>query len=361
MDRSDNIYNPEFDDIKSCNSTIQRNDIIVVIKKLKIKPIIASFSIMFILLWSYASYFDQDTWSISIYAGTNPYEFSPHQELVKTTVLTKSDITDVPADFVADPFMVHNNNVWYMFFEILNASSKQGDIGLATSTDGINWKYEQIVLDEPFHLSYPYVFKWNESYYMIPESVEANSIRLYKADVFPTKWRLVDDLITGKYLDPSIIFKDGKWWLYALKDWDSLTLHYADNPTGPWTGHPKNPLVKGDKNISRPGGRMIDYDDKIIRFVQDGDPSYGNAVRVFQVDEITTTSYKDHEITNYPILKASGNGWNSNGMHHIDPHKIHESKWIACVDGITEEKVFKLKEGAIRIIKKVKSFIKVDL
>ena len=38
-----------------------------------------------------------------------------------------------------------------------------------------------IVLAEPFHLSYPYVFEWQGSHYMIPESGAAKSVRLYRA------------------------------------------------------------------------------------------------------------------------------------------------------------------------------------
>jgi len=34
-----------------------------------------------------------------------------------------------------------------------------------------------------------------------------------------------------------------------------------------------------------------------------------------------------------PILKASGVGWNKDGMHHIDLHQVEQDKWIACVDG----------------------------
>lgn len=308
-----------------------------------------------VALWNNFNYSERISYSISIYVGTDPYEFSVHPFVENNPVLTRSDVTDVKADFVADPFMVYHNNIWYMFFEVLNSSFSQGDIGLATSKDGIDWQYEQIVLDEPFHLSYPYVFEWNESYYMIPESRRANAIRLYKAVEFPTKWTFIRELIVGNYADPSIVFIDGKWWLFALKDKDTLTLHYADNLTGSWTEHPESPLEKGDRNISRPGGRHIVFDGKIIRYIQDGDWTSTKALRVFQVDEITTTSYKDHEIAKSPILVASGSGWNSIGMHHIDPHRISEKEWIACVDGIGKENVFDKGAGGKRIIKKIKA------
>jgi len=48
-------------------------------------------------------------------------------------------VTDITADFVSDPFMLRDGAVWYMFFEVWNTRTGQGDIGLATSSDGLNW------------------------------------------------------------------------------------------------------------------------------------------------------------------------------------------------------------------------------
>ena len=59
---------------------------------------------------------------------------------------------------VADPFMVFENGTWYMFFEAMNDFESRGVIGLATSEDGLSWQYQKIILNESFHLSYPYVF-----------------------------------------------------------------------------------------------------------------------------------------------------------------------------------------------------------
>ena len=85
-------------------------------------------------------------------------------------ILTASDIDDINATYVADPFLFFENDIWYMFFEVFNENTNQGDIALATSNDGFHWTYQQVVLDESFHLSYPYVFKWQNDYYMMPET-----------------------------------------------------------------------------------------------------------------------------------------------------------------------------------------------
>ncbi len=188
---------------------------------------------------------------------------------------------------------------------------------------------------------------------MIPESRRGGGVRLYKADVFPTKWTFVKELLHGSYADPSLFFKDNLWWLFVLKGNDTLTLHYADHFLGPWQEHPNSPIIKGNLDITRPGGRVISYNDRIIRYVQDCDPIYGNALRVFEVDTLTIENYKDHEITASPILEGTGSGWNSIGMHHADPHQLEDGSWIACVDGKGMETVFNFKAGVKRLLQQL--------
>jgi hypothetical protein len=50
----------------------------------------------------------------------------------------------------------------YMFFELKNSITKQGDIGVAESSDnGATWRHVGIALDEEWHLSYPFVFEYD--------------------------------------------------------------------------------------------------------------------------------------------------------------------------------------------------------
>jgi hypothetical protein len=273
-------------------------------------------------------------WAIGIYRGTSPYSFVPDENTVNP-ILSAKDVHDVPAVFVADPFMVKEGGCWYLFFEVLKAKDLKGVIGYATSKDGRHWKYESIVLSEPFHMSYPYVFNWQNAYYMIPETYIANSIRLYKALDFPTKWLFIKSLVVGKYSDSSIVNFNNKWWLFTNKfsNNDTLCLFYADDLLGPWIEHPKSPIVKGDGHIARPGGRVIIFNNKLIRYAQDDRPQYGLKVRAFLITEITTTSYKEQELTEGAVLNPAGKGWNARGMHNIDPHQVSDNSWIACVDG----------------------------
>jgi hypothetical protein len=278
---------------------------------------------------------ERNVWSIGIYMGDSPFSLSSPGR-IKNPVLTNEDVTDVHARFVADPFMLKKDSIWYMFFEVMNAKTGHGDIGLAISTDVVNWTYKQIVLDEPFHLSYPYVFEWKNQYYMIPESREANSIRIYKATKFPIEWSYAGDLLEGDFADSSLCYFKGMWWIFAETNpigHDTLSLYYADSLMGPYTEHPDSPIIMGDANIARPGGRVFVFEDRIVRYTQDDDPTYGKQVRAFKITKLTTKSYEEELVSDEPILKPSGVGWNGKGMHHIDPHQIENDTWIACVDG----------------------------
>ena len=276
-------------------------------------------------------------WSIGIYLGHSPFRLLPAPG-IDNPVLSRSDVTDVPARFLADPFMVRRNGAWYMFFEVWNERTGKGEIGLATSDNGLGWTYQQIVLSESFHLSYPYVFEWHDEYYMVPETLQAAAVCLYKAKEFPRRWRQVGQLVQGSCADPSILYFEHRWWMFTCStpyQHDTLRLYFADNLMGPWLEHPASPIVQVNKHNARPGGRVLVLKDRIIRFTQDCLPRYGSQLRAFEISQLTASSYVEKEIQNSPILIASGDGWNALGMHHIDPHPLPDGRWIACVDGLS--------------------------
>jgi hypothetical protein len=274
------------------------------------------------------------TWSIGIYVGDSPFHFRPAPG-IENPVLTQLDVSDIPASFIADPFMIQAGDAWHMFFEAKNAVTRKGEIGLAVSKDGFDWSYRQIVLTEPFHLSYPYVFECEGEYYMIPETLQTKQIRLYKAACFPFGWTHLADLIQGDFADSSIFYFAGKWWIFACSspfEHDVLRLFFADRLMGPWVEHPKSPVIEGNSHIARPAGRVVASSGCLIRYAQDCYPKYGTQVRAFEISELTPTSYHEREFGS-PVLTPGESDWNRQGMHHIDAHLTSAGKWIACVDG----------------------------
>ncbi|MBD3357648.1 MAG: hypothetical protein GF363_10855, partial [Chitinivibrionales bacterium] len=230
-------------------------------------------------------------WSIGIYSGPTPFDLSP-SSLAQNPVLTADDVTDVRAEFVADPFMIQRDTIWYMFFEVMNAGTGQGDIGLALSTDGHEWRYDGIVLDEPFHLSYPHVFSWEREHYLVPESHRDRTVRLYKASYFPYGWTVVDTLIHGYHVDPTVFRRNGKWWLFVSNpSRDILRLFWAFNLTDEWREHSASPIVRDNPHSAQPAGRFVPWEGGFIRFAQDGKPTYGKMVYAFIIRALSESTY----------------------------------------------------------------------
>ena len=276
----------------------------------------------------------ENAWTIGIYTGPSPFELSAPENL-KNPVLTAEDVTDLDVDIVAHPFMVVTDSMYYLFFTAKDGKTDQGGIGLAQSSNGMDWEYRQIVIKEPFVQSYPYVFKWQDDYYLIPEAHTETSVRLYKAVSFPCKWTYQGDLLTGDhFISASVVFYNNIWWMFVSPVGnETLRLFYSSDLTGPWTEHPRSPVVAKDKNIARPGGRPLVIDGSLYRLGQDCDPTYGNQVFAFQITEISTTAYKEKMI-DVPLVKASSEGWNADAMHHVDAHRLGRDRWIAAVDAL---------------------------
>lgn len=249
-------------------------------------------------------------------------------------VITADDVTDASAAYVADPFLFYENGTWYMFFEIYEAGVFHGHIGLATSQDGRNWTYDRIILTEDWHLSYPFVFKHNGKYYLMPESSAIGEVRLYEARSFPYEWQYVSTLVSGRaFVDPSIVRYRNGWWMFVGDTGHNCYLFYSDDLSSGWTEHPMSPVVESDLGKGRPGGRSFVLEgDRLFRVAQSEENVYGERVRVFEVDTLNKTQYAEHEITESPILGPSGTGWNSLGMHQFDPW-WDGAHWVSAVDG----------------------------
>lgn len=275
--------------------------------------------------------------SIGIYGGDSPVSVQPIAD-IQNPVLTHADVSDIRAKDVADPFMIQVNGTWYMFFEVRNQDNGRGEIGLATSTNGLCWQYQRIVLAESVHMSYPYVFEWQNEYYMMPEAWRGGGVKLYKANDFPYKWSCVGTLIERNRIADSSIFRYAdKWWIFADTgiDYKSplLSLYYSEDLMGSWIEHPLSPVIDNNPHIARPSGRIVSIGGRLIRYAQDVIPVYGSQVYAFEIQELSTTTYRESQISEDPILSSGNSGWNSGGMHHIDAHQLENGTWLACVDG----------------------------
>ena len=269
-------------------------------------------------------------WAIGIYQGDSPFEMVPYNG---NPVLRAQDVSDIHAEFVADPFMVRWDGCWHMFFEVLNSARGLGEIGAATSQDGFEWRYEQIVLSADHHLSYPFVFVHEDRFYMIPEESELSAIRIYSAIDLLGPWEVRHVVAEGlPYEDASLIRHKGRWWIFASVSNSTRTKVFAFSSDELESGWQRHPIVHEYGLVGRPGGRPVVHDGRLIRFVQESTNVYGEAVQAFEITHLDATDFCEQPVGGR-LLEGSGVGWNAARMHTFDAHLTEAGSFLACLDG----------------------------
>lgn len=271
-------------------------------------------------------------WSIGVLRGAKLTELKEIVECPNPRFRV-GDIPTPQSDFVADPFLVRNGSLWYLFFEMYNRERDKGEIGVAVSNDLCNWHYKGVALRESFHLSYPQVFKAGGAFFMVPESRQAKEIRLYQAQDFPLKWKLKKIIKQGEYSDPTLAFYDRRWWVFANIAPYGLAILSASRLDGDFVFHKSSPFYLGDSSRARPAGRILTIDGKLHRFVQDNRSGYGKSVRLTKVTKLNLHEFEEEILKPDPFLSGSGSGWNGFGMHHVSAEQLSDGSWVAVVDG----------------------------
>ena len=209
-----------------------------------------------------------------------------------------------PSDeFWADPFPLKVNGRSYVFFEdYVNSAGRAHISVIEVDQQGIvSGPTEALKLD--CHLSYPFVFQWQNVCYMIPESGERNVVELYRAVSFPFEWEPVKVLIEANSpLDATVIEVDGTWWMFVniqeegvAVNWDELHLYYAESLFGPWKPHARNPIVS-DVRSARPAGRLFWSNNILYRPGQDSSLRYGYATTISKVTKLSRSEYDETEV-----------------------------------------------------------------
>ena len=222
--------------------------------------------------------------------------------------------------FYADPFLVERNGRNYLFFEDYRFSSQKGLISCCELDAEGNCSKPRVVLERKYHLSYPFLFHWQGEIYMIPETRANSTIEMYRASDFPYSWTHETVLMSGVAATDSTLLHHGdKWWLFTAGVLDhvsldqTLCLFFANSPLGPWTAHPKNPIVS-DICRARPAGCLYFDNGQLIRPGQDCSKGYGYAVQLHQVDVLSETDYQETPLARITPDWIPG----SSGIHTIN-------------------------------------------
>jgi hypothetical protein len=210
--------------------------------------------------------------------------------------------------FWADPFVVEKDGKHYFFIEELEYTEGKGYISVIEFDSATKEKQvSRKVLERPYHLSYPFVFSLNGTYYMIPESVGNNTVDLYRCDHFPLEWTYQNTLLRNvQAADTTIKFHNGKYWMFTLMEPQEggkinadLHIFYSDDPlSDKWVAHAANPVVV-DVRSARSAGNIFEEDGILYRPAQDCSKRYGWALVIHKIIVLNETEYIEEPIAHF--------------------------------------------------------------
>jgi len=202
--------------------------------------------------------------------------------------------------FWADPFLLKKQGKVYLFFEEYVYETKRGHISCAVLDENGSIGESRVVLERPYHLSYPFIFEHRGEFYMIPETAQNRAIEVYRCTRFPDQWEFHKTLIPDvQAVDTTLFEHSTRWWVFVNiahaggSTWDELHLFYADDPlSNDWTPHPLNPVVS-DVRSARPAGRNFSRDGGLIRPSQDSSMRYGYALNFNRITKLNIYEYEE--------------------------------------------------------------------
>lgn len=240
----------------------------------------------------------------------------------RKAVLWRGKVLENPkGSFLADPFALVTDAGKFIFVEEYFYDQEKGVISLyEVHANGASSRLG-VVLEEEFHLSFPFLFRYNGALYMCLEAAKSGEIRVYRCTSFPMKWELESVLMKDVRASDTMLFeREGRWWMLtsitpmqAGTNPSELFAYHADSPLSQdWVPHPGNPIIM-DAASARNAG-MLEAEGSLYRVAQSGKfAHYGAKTTIFKIEELTNTSYREVK-----VQEIQPNFFrNINGTHHL--------------------------------------------
>lgn len=257
--------------------------------------------------------------------------------------------------FLADPFGLWENGKLYVFVEAFDYRTNRGVIDVLVYDDTFRLLERQRVLDEPWHLSYPNVFRHDGDIYMLPEGFKSGRLTLYRAVNFPYEWEAVPEFVFSvAAIDPTPLHHAGKWWLFWTPPLPQparrrdLHVSRADCLFGPWEDLG---LLYSDQAGARAGGTPWHDGADILLPVQDCSTTYGGAIRLMRLSDFSSgrpTARQEAHVAPPSALK----GMYPDGMHTLSAAGEITLIDVKCFQPGLPVRFFKLLRGVKRRLKR---------
>lgn len=235
--------------------------------------------------------------------------------------------------WMADPMLAEDSGRTYLFYEA--AYRDKGRIEVVEVHDDCTISKPAIALEREYHLSYPYVFRHNETWYMIPESSAINKVQLFKAVKFPNRWEYVTTLIDEHAVDTTIEDVNGSLLMLTFVPQYGSECVVPKAYRVDWKGERDITLQEiqwsdFDPLKVRGAGRIMLFNGRYIRPAQISQAtSYGDGL-LFLQSNASEAVYRETEIGRLTAEDVCVKGCKADGLHTYDTTDRFEVIDIRC-------------------------------
>jgi len=250
--------------------------------------------------------------------------------------------------FAADPFAICREKNIHILFEDYDYRTAKGCISAMSIHEKL-LSPSKVVINAPFHMAYPYLLKYKDQIYCVPETCEAQEVSLYMANEFPNTWVKVATLIKDfAGVDSTVFQYEGRWWLMATDENDDssckLKAWHAPDLLGPWQPHAANP-IKVDVRSARPAGTPFIHEGHLYRPSQDCSGNYGGKIVLNRVIRLTPAEFKEEQVA---VIEPYRNSPYPDGLHTISA-----AGDVTIIDGVRKEFIAKSLSALIDKMRKI--------
>ena len=225
----------------------------------------------------------------------------------------------------ADPFIICEKGIYYLFFEEFDRNVNRGIIRVGVlDINRSKLNNIQTILDTGYHCSFPFIIKVGGKYYFTAETTDQNCLNLYEFTNFPYvlchKKKILEDISA---VDP-VVYKNKDGYFLMVNKIDengsydnNVTIYYSKSLL-----EENFCLVdsinigeeNGNKTLRNAGG-IIEYEGNLLRPVQDCRIRYGHNIYICKVDALSPSEYKES------FFLDTRKPWKFIANHTLNRHK----------------------------------------
>ena len=232
--------------------------------------------------------------------------------------------------WLADPILADDEGKTYLFFEAVHHGKGRIEV-TELDKDGIP-SPPAIAVERDYHLSYPFVFRHNGEWYMIPESCAIHEVQLLKAVRFPYEWRYVTTLLHAHAVDTTVHRIGEKLLMLTFLPQSGSE---RVTPRAFWVHWEEDRTIQleelswptFDSLLVRGAGKIIGAESADIRPSQiNGETNYGDGV-LFSKIQVSDSAYREE-----PIGKVEAGSLNILGLKADGLHTYAVSEQFEVID-----------------------------